>query len=136
MKDDCVDELKTIVDTNVAELTDVEQTVLKHRFNWDQEEKSPLTLEQVGRIIGVTKERVRQIQNKALTKIRKLMEEGVLRHEARSRLLDSDDISERSTELAMKRIAAEILGEDPMGIDLEPVKEPVKIDDEELMLTR
>ena len=136
MKEDCVDELKTIVDTNVAELTDVEQTVLKHRFNWDQEEKSPLTLEQVGRIIGVTKERVRQIQNKALTKIRKLMEEGVLRHEARARLLDSDDIDARSQELAIKRIQAEILGEDPMNIDLEPVKEPVKIDDEELMLTR
>ena len=30
----------------------------------------PLTLEQVGQVIGVTKERVRQIQNKALEKIR------------------------------------------------------------------
>ena len=136
VKDDCVDELKTIVDGNVAELTEVEQTVLKHRFNWLQEEKNPLTLEQVGRIIGVTKERVRQIQNKALTKIRKLMEEGVLRHEARSRLLDSDDIDARSQELAIKRIQAEILGDAHLDIDLEPIKEPVKIDDEELMLTR
>ena len=33
----------------------------------------------VGKIIGVTKERVRQIQNKALAKIRNVMEEGVLR---------------------------------------------------------
>ena len=29
-----------------------------------------MTLEQIGQIIGVTKERVRQIQNKALEKIR------------------------------------------------------------------
>jgi hypothetical protein len=38
-----------------------------------------LTLEEVGQIIGVTKERVRQIQNKALLKIKSVMEEGVLR---------------------------------------------------------
>ena len=57
----------------------VEQTVLRRRFNWEQKQESPLTLEEVGKIIGVTKERVRQIQNKALAKIRKLMEEGVLR---------------------------------------------------------
>ncbi|MEL7237332.1 MAG: sigma-70 family RNA polymerase sigma factor [Planctomycetota bacterium] len=136
VKEDCVDELKSIVDTNVAGLSDVEQTVLKHRFNWDQEQSSPLTLEQVGRIIGVTKERVRQIQNKALTKIRKLMEEGVLRHEARARLLDSDDISERQQDLAIKRIRAEILGEAPLDVDLEPVEEPARFEEDELVLSR
>ena len=36
------------------------------------------TLEQVGVIIGVTKERVRQIQNKALKKIRATLEEKYL----------------------------------------------------------
>jgi Sigma-70, region 4 len=39
----------------------------------------PLTLEQVGQIIGVTKERVRQIQNKALEKIRLFIEENSTR---------------------------------------------------------
>ncbi len=34
----------------------------------------PLTLEQVGQVIGVTKERVRQIQNKALEKIRSALQ--------------------------------------------------------------
>ena len=58
VEEDCVVELKTIVDRNLADLSDVEQTVLKRRFNWEQNENSPLTLEQVGRIIGVTKERV------------------------------------------------------------------------------
>jgi len=79
VEEDCVDELKQIVDRNLAELSDVEQTVIRRRFNWQQQEDSPLTLEEVGQIIGVTKERVRQIQNKALTKIRVVMEDGVLR---------------------------------------------------------
>lgn len=39
----------------------------------------PLTLEQVGKLIGVTKERVRQIQNKALEKIRDTLEVEYLR---------------------------------------------------------
>ena len=38
--------------------------------------RQPMTLEQVGQIIGVTKERVRQIQNKALEKIRLALEES------------------------------------------------------------
>jgi len=79
VEEDCIDELKQIVDRNLAELSDTEQTVIRNRFNWEQTQESPLTLEDVGKIIGVTKERVRQIQNKALAKIRKLMEEGVLR---------------------------------------------------------
>jgi len=76
---DLTDELKQIVDRNLANLTDVEETVIKRRFNWQQHEDSPLTLEDVGKIIGVTKERVRQIQNKALAKIRTVMEDGVLK---------------------------------------------------------
>jgi RNA polymerase sigma factor (sigma-70 family) len=84
VEEDCIDELKQIVDRNLADLSDTEQTVLRRRFNWQQQEETPLTLEEVGKIIGVTKERVRQIQNKALAKIRKLMEEGVLRTRSES----------------------------------------------------
>jgi len=79
VEDDCIDELKAIVDRNLADLSSIEQTVIKRRFNWQQAEETPLTLEEVGQIIGVTKERVRQIQNKALAKIRSVMEDGVLR---------------------------------------------------------
>jgi RNA polymerase sigma factor (sigma-70 family) len=79
VEEECIDELKTIVDRNLADLSNVEQTVIRRRFNWQEKQESPLTLEEVGKIIGVTKERVRQIQNKALTKIRQVMEEGVLR---------------------------------------------------------
>jgi RNA polymerase sigma factor (sigma-70 family) len=76
---ECIDELKAIVDRNLADLSNVEQTVIRRRFNWQEAEETPLTLEEVGKIIGVTKERVRQIQNKALAKIKVVMEEGVLR---------------------------------------------------------
>jgi RNA polymerase sigma factor (sigma-70 family) len=78
VEEDCIDELKQIVDRNLADLTDVESTVIR-RFNWQQQDEHPLTLEEVGQIIGVTKERVRQIQNKALAKIRIVLEDGVLR---------------------------------------------------------
>ncbi len=74
-----MEELKAIVDRNLADLSNIEQTVIYRRFNWNQTDESPLTLEKVGRLIGVTKERVRQIQNKALSKIRGVMENGVLR---------------------------------------------------------
>ena len=79
VEEDCIDELKQIVDRNLADLSDTEQTVIRRRFNWQQQEENPLTLEEVGKIIGVTKERVRQIQNKAMLKIKSVMEDGVLR---------------------------------------------------------
>ena len=41
--------------------------------------RTPKTLSQIGRLLGVTKERVRQIQNKAMAKIKLVMEEGILR---------------------------------------------------------
>src|SRR6478672_3049417 len=84
VEEDCIDELKAIVSRNLADLSDVEETVIRRRFNWQQQEESPLTLEEVGQIIGVTKERVRQIQNKALAKIRTVMEDGVLRIKPRT----------------------------------------------------
>ncbi len=72
---DAADEVRRIVVENSAELSDIEKTVISHRFGLDGEETDKtLTLEQVGRIIGVTKERVRQIQNKALEKIRLQLE--------------------------------------------------------------
>ena len=84
VEEDCIDELKAIVDRNLADLSTVEETVIRRRFNWDQTDDASLTLEDVGKIIGVTKERVRQIQNKALAKIRAVMEDGVLRVKPKS----------------------------------------------------
>lgn len=68
---DAAEEVKRIVLENRADLTQVERTVIEHRFGLESgTEEKPMTLEQVGQIIGVTKERVRQIQNKAMEKIR------------------------------------------------------------------
>ena len=80
-EEDCVDELKSILVKNLADLSDVERTVIRERFALTDpglEPDRPKTLEQVGTIIGVTKERVRQIQNKALKKIRETLEESYL----------------------------------------------------------
>lgn len=76
---DAADEVKRIVLDNRADLTDVERTVIEHRFGLESgEQDKPMTLEQVGQIIGVTKERVRQIQNKAMEKIRVELESNFL----------------------------------------------------------
>ena len=79
---DCVDELKEIFLRNLAGLSDVERTVIAERFALGPiagiRPASPKTLEQVGMLIGVTKERVRQIQNNALKKMRVALESRFL----------------------------------------------------------
>ncbi len=76
---DAADEVREIVLSNRADLTDVERTVIEHRFGLETGGlEKPMTLEQVGQIIGVTKERVRQIQNKAMEKIRLELEANFL----------------------------------------------------------
>lgn len=77
---DCVDELRSVLNMNLADLSETEWTVINSRFALDaigDEMVKPKTLEQVGSIIGVTKERVRQIQNKALRKLRSALEENI-----------------------------------------------------------
>ena len=79
---DCVDELRGIIKENTAALNDVEVKVLRARFALGRVDgldgEGPKTLEQVGLLIGVTKERVRQIQNRALEKLRIKLQEDFL----------------------------------------------------------
>lgn len=78
-EDECAEEVRRIVSHNRAELSDLEQVVIDHRFAMnDGGTRSPMTLEQVGQVVGLTKERVRQIQNKALQKIRRTLEDSFL----------------------------------------------------------
>jgi RNA polymerase sigma factor (sigma-70 family) len=78
-KQESADEVRHIVLNNDANLSDMECEVIRHRFGLNKEAnprtRKNLTLEQVGKIIGVTKERVRQIQNKALAKIKVTLED-------------------------------------------------------------
>ncbi len=102
---DAAEEVKAIVLNNSADLSDVERTVIFHRFGLDGgEQVEPLTLEQVGQIIGVTKERVRQIQNKALEKIRLTVEENAARRAAEAQrelegVMDADAEVEMDVEV-------------------------------------
>jgi RNA polymerase primary sigma factor len=52
----------------MSSLTDREKTVLKLRFGLD--DGQPRTLEEVGKVFNVTRERIRQIEAKALRKLR------------------------------------------------------------------
>ncbi|QOJ14922.1 MAG: sigma-70 family RNA polymerase sigma factor [Planctomycetia bacterium] len=77
--DDYAAELRSILEQNLADLNDVERRVLAARFGMDERpETEPLegirTLAEVGNLIGVTKERVRQIQNRAVVKLRDVLE--------------------------------------------------------------
>jgi len=68
---DTVTALLRILVKNRAQLTDIEQRIIDTRFALHREPDQPtMTLEEVGRVVGVTKERVRQIQNVALAKLR------------------------------------------------------------------
>lgn len=74
---DSVETLREVLLNNRAELSDVERTVVMERFAIGNAGK-PHTLSEVGQMIGLTNERVRQIQNHALTKLKAaLVEEGV-----------------------------------------------------------
>jgi len=57
----------------VATLDPREQTILRYRFGLDGDEEK--TLEEVGDKFGVTRERIRQIQEVALKKLRKRIEQ-------------------------------------------------------------
>jgi RNA polymerase primary sigma factor len=66
---------KTVTDMlqdMVKHLDEREATILRFRFGLDG--GSEKTLEEVGKKFGVTRERVRQIQNLALKKLRKMIE--------------------------------------------------------------
>lgn len=72
---DFIDALRDVLGTNRASLTGLEQIVIEHRFGLGEpgEEREGMTLKEVGELLGVTKERVRQIQKRALDKLRTAM---------------------------------------------------------------
>jgi RNA polymerase primary sigma factor len=61
-----------LVSRLIETFSDSERKILTLRFGLDDHE--PHTLESVGRIIGVTRERIRQIESNSLKKLRKLVQ--------------------------------------------------------------
>jgi RNA polymerase primary sigma factor len=61
----------------LSQLSEREMRIIQLRFGLDGE--APLTLEETGRLLGITRERVRQIQEKATSKLRTLRELNELR---------------------------------------------------------
>lgn len=74
------DNLRSNLDTWLYELTPNQREVLMRRFGLGNYDRA--TLEEVGKQIGLTRERVRQIQVEALKALRKIMEKHGLSHEA------------------------------------------------------
>lgn len=74
---DLVEDLVTRRDRTLAllalrDLPAKDQDILRHRFELPG--ASPMTLEQIGRRLGVSRERVRQLQNRALDQLRRAIE--------------------------------------------------------------
>lgn len=68
----CVERLQRVLAKNLAGLTELEWSIIGQRFPTDRPKR--LTLQQIGDAIGVSKERVRQIQKKALSKLREVLD--------------------------------------------------------------
>ena len=70
--------LRETVDHALSTLKEREAKILRLYFGLDDQE--PMTLEEIGSLLGITRERVRQIKEKALAR---------LRHASRSRFLET-----------------------------------------------
>ncbi len=63
------------VERILGELDNREKEIVIRRFGLDRQQ-SPLTLKQVGAEMGVTKERIRQLESRALQKLRRAAEQA------------------------------------------------------------
>jgi RNA polymerase primary sigma factor len=70
--------LKSSIDEALGSLKEREAKILRLYFGLDDQE--PMTLEEIGSLLGITRERVRQIKEKALVR---------LRHASRARFLET-----------------------------------------------
>ncbi len=70
--------LKNTIEEALSTLKEREAKILRLYFGLDDQE--PMTLEEIGALLGITRERVRQIKEKALLR---------LRHASRARFLET-----------------------------------------------
>jgi RNA polymerase sigma factor (sigma-70 family) len=72
-----LDELDEVLQSNRANLSELERQIVVERFALGEENQKGRTLKEVGRLVGLTNERVRQIQKVALTKLRITLNEQI-----------------------------------------------------------
>lgn len=74
------DTVRNFVEGDKAALTDVERAIIHGRFSISGDTsvtgEKPMTLEQIGKKVGLTRERVRQLQKSALRKLRLVIEKN------------------------------------------------------------
>ena len=81
-------------------LDERERQIIQHRFGLDRN-RNPMTLKEVGRVMGVTKERIRQLEARAMAKLRDAVgEERVEAPEARIDALCRSTVARRDRGLA------------------------------------
>ncbi len=95
-----------------------EAEIIRYRFGLDGRDE--LTLEEVGEKFRVTRERVRQLQNLALSKMRKALEQQEVQRTA-------EDIELEAKQRAREEVIREfMIARTPVGAD-KPVSKPVRI---------
>ena len=72
-RESAVEAVRQVLEANLADLDDIEVSIIQQRFPLLAGEK-PRTLAQVGRAVGLSNERVRQIEKNSLSKIRDAIE--------------------------------------------------------------
>jgi RNA polymerase sigma factor (sigma-70 family) len=72
---DGVLDLRQAINENWADLSEIEMFIIRMRFGIGDAEVK--TLAEIGLIVGLTKERIRQIQEKAIRKLRYYMDETI-----------------------------------------------------------
>lgn len=75
---DTLDSVREVLASNRADLSDIERRVMMQRFPVLTDQR-PRTLTEVGKDVGLTNERVRQIEKASLSKLRLAMEDNLPR---------------------------------------------------------
>ena len=68
---------RQVIESVLATLNEREANVLRLRFGFDTDHA--YTLEEIGEVLGVTRERVRQIETKAIKKLRHPLRAAILK---------------------------------------------------------